>query len=380
MMLPTPSDAQARVIAQIADWWQGKSREFYLAGYAGTGKTTIAQLAVEAIERRARRAIRVLYAAYTAKAADVLRRKTGQPASTLHRILYRAVEEPETGKVRFVLNPDSPLADADLLVIDECSMVTQKIAEDARSFGKRILVLGDPGQLPPIEGTSSFTDRTPDAFLQEIHRQAADSPILHLATLAREGRPIPFGSYGEGVRKIRRDRRAIDAVRNPDAQVLCGLHRVRWKVTAFLRAEEGFDSLWPEPGEPLIGCRNEYDKGFWNGTLCWVEGLGATGQGWREARIRTEEGDLHEMRIRVEPFLDLQAQAPVERHLDFQRKREHSLVDFAYALSVHKAQGSQWENVVVLDDSRAFYADAHRWLYTALTRAERGLILVSDRP
>lgn len=378
MMLPTPSDAQARVIRQISDWWQSKQPEFYLAGYAGTGKTTIAQLAVEAIEARARRAIKVLYAAYTGKAADVLRRKTGQPATTLHRLLYRAVEDTETGKVRFVLNPDSPLADADLLIIDECSMATQRIANDARSFGKRILVLGDPGQLPPIEGTSPFTSRTPDAFLQEIHRQAADSPILHLSTLAREGRPIPFGVFSEGVRKIPRNRAAIDAILNPEAQVLCGLHRVRWKVTAFMRAAEGFNGLWPEPGEPLIGCRNEHDRGFWNGTLCRVEGLGAIGQGWREARIRTDEGDLHEMRIRAEPFLDLQAQAPVERHQDFLRRREHSLVDFAYALSVHKAQGSQWENIVVLDDSRAFRADAHRWLYTAITRAERGLVIVSD--
>ena len=379
MMLPTPSSAQARVIMQIADWWQSGQPEFYLAGYAGTGKTTIAQLAVEAIESRARRAIQVLYAAYTGKAANVLRRKTGQPAMTLHRILYRAVEDVETGKVRFVLNPDSPLADADLLIIDECSMVTQRIADDARSFGKRILVLGDPGQLPPIEGQSPFTRRQPDAFLQDIHRQAADSPILYLATLAREGRPIPFGNYGSGVRKIRRDRGAIEAVQDPNAQVLCGLNRVRWKVTSFLRAQEGLDGLWPEAGEPLIGCRNEHDKGFWNGTLCRAEGLGAIGQGWREARIRTEEGDLHEMRIRAEPFLDLQAQAHVERHLDFQRRREHSLIDFAYVLSVHKAQGSQWENVVVLDDSRAFCADARRWLYTAITRAEKGLVLVSEQ-
>jgi exodeoxyribonuclease-5 len=380
MMLPTPSDAQARAIAQIADWWQGRQPEFYLAGYAGTGKTTIAQLAVEAIEARARRALRVLYAAYTGKAADVLRRKTGQPATTLHRLLYRPVEEPETGKVRFVLNPDSPLADADLLVIDECSMATRRIADDVRSFGKRTLVLGDPGQLPPIDGASPFTDRTPDAFLHEIHRQAADSPILRLATMAREGRPIPFAAYGPGVRKIRRDRGALDAVRTPDAQVLCGIHRVRWKVTAFLRAQAGFDSLWPEPGEPLIGCRNEHDRGFWNGTLCRAEGLGAVGRGWREARIRTDAGDLHEMRIRVEPFLDLQAQAPIERSPDFQRRREHSLVDFAYVLSVHKAQGSQWQNVVVLDDSHAFRADAGRWLYTAITRAEQGLVIVSDHP
>lgn len=380
MILPTPTEEQRRVIHQIADWWQSHQSEFYLAGYAGTGKTTIAQLAVEAIEARARRAIRVLYAAYTGKAADLLRRKTGQDAMTLHRILYHPVEDAQTGKIKFILNPNSPLADIDLLVIDECSMITRRIAEDIRSFRKRILVLGDPGQLPPIEGTSPFTERTPDAFLHEVHRQATDSPILYLATLAREGRPIPFGTFGDSVRKIPRNRTAIDAILNPEAQVLCGLHRVRWKTTAFLRAEEGYDGLWPEPSEPLIGCRNEHDKGFWNGTLCRVEGLGAIGKGWREARIRTEEGDLHEMRIRVEPFLDQQAQSPVERSLDFQRRREHSLVDFAYVLSVHKAQGSQWENVVVLDDSRAFRTDAKRWLYTAITRAEKSLVLISEHP
>ena len=107
-------------------------------------------------------------------------------------------------KPRFALNPQSDAADAKLIVLDEVSMVGEEMARDLMSFGKPILVLGDPGQLPPIKGEGAFTRDAPDVMLTEIHRQAAESAIIRLATMARQGEPIGFGEYDRSVAKMRK--------------------------------------------------------------------------------------------------------------------------------------------------------------------------------
>ena len=86
----------------------------------------------------------------------------------------------------FTLNQFSPVKDAGLVVIDECSMVDDRMGQDLLSFGTKVLVLGDPAQLPPVRGSGFFTDtETPDVMLTEIHRQAKDNPIIAMATKVR---------------------------------------------------------------------------------------------------------------------------------------------------------------------------------------------------
>src|SRR5690606_24430402 len=97
----------------------------------------------------------------------------------------------------FSLNRDSAIDKAALVVIDECSMVDEEVGRDLLSFGKPVLVLGDPAQLPPIAGGGFFTEVEPDIMLTEVHRQAADDPIIHLSMLAREGRGLDYGIYGD---------------------------------------------------------------------------------------------------------------------------------------------------------------------------------------
>ena len=237
-MTVTLSETQGRAIAAIRDWYETRRHDqqiFRLFGYAGSGKTTITAMAIEALGLEAMTPGGlggVLFAAFTGKAALVMTRK-GTPAQTIHSLIYRVSEAtpeeiarvteelaalerdlPRMGvaergfaeaqivqlKLRldhihepqFVLNPQSDLRDADLLVLDEVSMVGRKMADDLLAFGKPILVLGDPGQLPPVKDTGFFTEAEPDVMLTEIHRQAADSPILRLATLARRGSGHPL--------------------------------------------------------------------------------------------------------------------------------------------------------------------------------------------
>ncbi len=176
----------------------GAPQVFRLFGYAGTGKTTLARHIAEDVEGE------VLFGAYTGKAALVLRSKgcgerAHHPSHDLPRRKDMDSEEPS-----FVLNEDSPASKASLIVIDECSMVDEELGRDLLSFGKPVLVLGDPAQLPPVKGGGYFTEAEPDVMLTEVHRQAADNPIVRLSMMVREGGRLELGDHG-AMRVIARD-------------------------------------------------------------------------------------------------------------------------------------------------------------------------------
>src|SRR5690606_22505550 len=175
-------------------------------------------------------------------AAQVLRSKGIGDARTLHSLIYRPrgteeVEDEQTGRTSisptFALNRQSPVAKASLIVVDECSMVDEALGRDLESFGKPILVLGDPGQLPPVSGGGYFTEHPPDYLLTEIHRQARDNPILRLASAVREGRELAPGDHG-AARIIRRAEVDSDLVLAAD-QVLVGINRTRRRYNMRLR-------------------------------------------------------------------------------------------------------------------------------------------------
>ena len=155
------SAQQDAALKAVSSWLkQGQGPLFRLFGYAGTGKTTLARYFAEQVDGD------VQFAAFTGKAAQVLRSKGAVNAKTIHSLIYRprgeeAVEDEETGKTSmapmFSLNRQSPVAKASLIIVDECSMVDEELGRDLMSFGTPILVLGDPGQLPPISGGGFFT-------------------------------------------------------------------------------------------------------------------------------------------------------------------------------------------------------------------------------
>ena len=151
---------QDEALKAVLDWLKaGRTPVFRLFGYAGTGKTTLAKHFAEHIDGD------VLFAAFTGKAAQVLRSRGASNTKTIHSLIYRprgeeSVEDEETGKTSiapmFSINRQSPVAKAALIVIDECSMVDEALGRDLMSFGTPILVLGDPGQLPPVSGRGFF--------------------------------------------------------------------------------------------------------------------------------------------------------------------------------------------------------------------------------
>lgn len=353
--------------AQAVDLWLKEPNApqfFYLAGYAGTGKTTIARVLAQS-------AGEVVFAASTGKAALVLQSKGCHGASTIHSLIYK-VENPKSPIPRFVLNKDSPVTDADLVIIDEVSMVGEELGRDLLSFGKRVLVLGDPAQLPPIHGEGFFTSGEPDFMLTEVHRQAADNPIIRLSMIVREGGHLERGSYGES-RIISRDQLTTDAVVDAD-QVLVGKNMTRRRYNGRLRELLGFSEPNFMIGDRVICLKNNREKGLLNGGI------------WSVDKIRRQDRDETIMEVMPLDNGMVQAHALVETHHAWLRGEENNLhwreakkyqpFDFAYAVTVHKAQGSQWNDVLLFDESAVFQENNRKHLYTAITRAAEKITVV----
>ena len=378
----TPTDEQAKAIKAIVDWYGEKGRnEFYLAGYAGVGKSTIAALAIEDIKER-HNAKNVRTAAYTGKAASVLRKKGNEAAQTIHSLIYIPTVDKKTKELKFVLSKDSAAADADLIVLDECSMIDDRLADDLRSFGKKILVMGDPGQLPPVNGQGAFTRNAPDVFLHEIHRQAANSPIIELATLARKGERLPVGYSKNGVEVRLLTKETQELIYREETQPICGLNRVRWAYNKRLRARLGHDGQRPLPGEKLICCKNNHKEGIFNGgigRLTSVSDSQVRGRSVYSLSVAMEDLPSNVEDLLTDPvhFNNHFTEGKSEKVPGF--KPALNEFDFGYIITCHKAQGSQWDHVTVVDDSIAFRENKDKWRYTALTRAETGLtILLRD--
>jgi exodeoxyribonuclease-5 len=377
---------QQRAALDATEQWlaRGGGTPFYLAGYAGTGKTTLAR-------EIGRLAGNTLFAAFTGKAADVMRRKGCAGASTIDGLIYTPELEVSCAAVppcaviqtcpavrggqrcphvreRFIgrtLNKQSEAAAADLVVIDEVSMVGEQMGRDLLSFDTSVLVLGDPAQLPPIMGAGFFTSRAPDFQLTEVHRQALGSPVIQLATLVREGRALPRRKYGDSAVVSRREVSLADMLAHD--QVIVGTHRTRCSVNQMIRRKLGYGGATPEIGERVLCLKNNKQKGLHNGTLWTVVDTAPPCRGF----VALEVEDDNRCRIDVE--------APVDGfclHNGSGTDLPGQPFAFGYAITCHKSQGSQWPSVLVIDESRVFRHDRHRWLYTAITRAAERVTVV----
>src|ERR1700722_16585356 len=246
------SPQQDAALTAVAAWLKARPGQgntpqvFRLFGYAGTGKTTLVKHIAEGFDGK------VLFAAFTGKAAMVMRHKGCQGASTIHSLIYRPIES-ETEMPTFELWDDAPAAQAKLIVIDECSMVDAELGRDLMSFGAPLLVLGDPAQLPPIQGGGFFTEAEPDAMLTEGHRQAADDPIIHMSMAVREGEWLEPGRYGDS-EVVRKADLFPDRVLAAD-QVLVGRNATRRAYNARLRERRGFTDALPQADDKLVCLR-----------------------------------------------------------------------------------------------------------------------------
>lgn len=419
------SPEQQRALDAVGRWLAaGGEQPFLLAGCAGTGKTTLARHIGDSAGGTVR------YCAFTGKAAHVLQRKGCSGAQTIHSLIYlrrdgvdsavaalekeislardsldearvnapaavpRLEEEiaqrerdladvrarlgNDGRKVRFALNPMSEARFAKLLIVDEGSMLDQRMAEDLLSFGVPILVLYDPAQLPPVKGAGYLTRRRPDVFLEEVHRQARESSILRIATAVRHGARLEPGRHGDDLEIIARGAlskdEVFDRVRRAD-QLLVGTNAMRRANNSSFRRRVGRgDTPYPVSGDKVICLRNDREVGLLNGSLWRVHDAHVHEQERRIAMTISSEDDL-ELR-----GIDVLAHTchfdGTEEKIAWYERTEAQEFTYGYAITVHKSQGSQWDDVVLLDESRVFGADATKWLYTGITRAAKRLTIL----
>jgi exodeoxyribonuclease-5 len=363
---PTQDDA----LKSVSDWMKAKPgtgntpQVFRLFGFAGTGKTTLANTIAEGIDGE------VKFAAFTGKAASVMRGKGCRGASTIHSLIYRARESGEE-LPSFDLWDEAPASKAEMIIIDECSMVDAELGRDLLSFGVPLLVLGDPAQLPPIQGGGFFTEAEPDVMLTEVHRQARDNPIVRLSMDIRAGEYLEPGRYGESEVVLKAD---LDPERVLKAdQVLVGRNATRRSYNQRMRMRRGFTDPMPEAGDKLVCLRNNRKKGLFNGGLWSVKERGGRKTGIMTMRLLPDdETATRGVKVSVRP----ECFTGGIDQIDWQRRKPYDEFDYGYVLTVHKAQGSQWDDVVLFDESFAFQESRERWLYTAVTRAAKRLTIV----
>jgi exodeoxyribonuclease-5 len=359
------SPQQDAALSAVGRWLKaGEPQVFRLFGYAGTGKTTLARHIADNADGS------VAFAAFTGKAAHVMRGKGCRDATTIHSLIYRARGEDENGPT-FTLNDDSAAGKAALIVIDECSMVDAEIGRDLLSFGKPVLVLGDPAQLPPIAGGGFFTAAEPDVMLTEVHRQAFDDPIIRMSMTVREGGTLDIGAYGQS-RVIERGDLDQEDVLAAD-QVLVGRNVTRRSYNIRIRQLLGREAPVPVADDTLVCLRNDRKRGLLNGSLWRVAEERKVRRGLLRYALSPEEGAaLKNTLVSINPaFFDGTADA-----LSLAERRRSDEFNFGYVLTVHKAQGSQWDDVMLFDESFAFRENRARWLYTGITRAAERITVV----
>jgi exodeoxyribonuclease V len=329
-------------------------RYHVIHGLAGTGKTTtLGELAL--------RLPSASVVTPTGKAAAVLREKFGIGVRTIHSAIYDftgMVEDERTGDLRptFVDKEDAGLAGKTVL-LDECSMVGSKLAGDLLETGATVLAVGDPGQLPPVNDWQFFS--SPNRTLTEIHRQALDSPIIRQAHAVRRG---------EGYRADGEDFRVVRAYDEVDLAafdvVLCWRNVTRRNLNFRIRKQRGRTGRTLFADEPVMCLRNDHRRQIFNGE---IYALTADREPGKPLRL---EGGHVIPEAAVEDF---------DSEADFlAAKADDEVAPFApaYAVTAHKAQGSEWPSVLVVDEMPDAFDDKARWLYTAITRARRSATVV----
>ena len=366
-----------------------------ISGYAGSGKSTLVRFIIEALDVDEDD---VCYCAFTGKAAEVLRKKGNKNACTLHKLLYESIPKPDGG---FFRKP-KPQLDYSIIVVDEVSMASKALIDLLFTHNVYVICLGDPGQLPPIDKNEDnhLLDH-PHVFLDEIMRQAQESEIIQLTMKIRNGESINYYN-GKEVKIIPYSQLNTGVLQWGD-QILTATNAKRQAINNQMR------QLLNHPNHPVDGDKMICLRNYWedfsvngdpliNGTIGILKNSFQT---WRQippivkSSIKKfdvltgdlmipDTNDMYDL-VDMDQKMILTGNKCCDWKLSYRlgklRPKYGDIVpkEFAYAYAVtgHKAQGSEWSNVVVLEENFPFDKNEHiKWLYTCCTRASEKLVLV----
>jgi exodeoxyribonuclease-5 len=380
-----------QIIQQLLKWYQQHYKQLAfitIGGYAGTGKTTLIALLRKIIHVKNNK-LKIAFVSFTGKAAHVLKQYLSSAtavypkdfAGTIHSLIY----SPIISKQGMIIGwQKKEKLEFDLIIIDEASMIDLNLWQDLQSFKIPIMAFGDHGQLPPINDSFSLMSK-PDLKLETIHRQAQKNPIIKLSVMARETGHIPIKRYSSKVIKLDKTgwetQEAVDELIhsfNQETLLLCGYNWTRVELNKAVRQALGFEDSEPTAGDRVICLRNNHEKQIYNGMLGTIISLKHEGDDWYQAIINFDGIENNYS------GLIATSQFNSKEPLNFTQKRlktlKGDLFDFGYALTVHKAQGSQAKRVILFEQRFKQMSDDQwrRWLYTGVTRAEEELYIIGE--
>jgi exodeoxyribonuclease-5 len=401
------SPEQERVHDDLMSWLQhyedeGHRNYITVGGYAGTGKTHLAT-ALRISLRDLNRIMCVGFCAFTGKASSVLKERLESMGGlyeddyvgTIHGMIYRPIiVKDENGRQKIAGWKKRSELPYDVIILDEASMVSSDLWKDLTSYDIPIIAVGDHGQLPPIGDRFSIVNR-PDLILNEIHRQALDSPIIRLSIEVRTRGEIPFGAFGKDVYKMHHSSSDFNDLfesldfSQPTIVTLCGMNWTRVQLNRQIRKKLGYYGEIPCEGERIICLKNNHYTKLMNGQLGTLGSISlSVSPNIYEAVIKMDNMPepyqtlIHSCCFGQKEhsgYFDEVAPKKVEHILHDTGYPAIDLFDFGYAISVHRSQGSEWDDVLLFEE-RSQYWDAEfykRWLYTAITRARDRLLVIA---
>ena len=363
-----------------------KNHEPYtvIAGYAGTGKSTLVQFIIEALDIPEEN---VVYATLTGKASLVLREKGCENAMTLHKLLYIPKKIKDTDDVEFIPR-DYLENNPKLIVVDEASMVSKEIFDLLLSHRVHIIFLGDNFQLPAIGENANILDN-PHVVLTEITRQALDSPIIRLSMDIREGKPLTYGGAKEA-RIIPKSKISDKLLLGADI-TLCGRNTTRRQLNTEIRKLKWEDQFQEGPinGDKLICLKNcwqitdqEDETPLINGSIGTISRIHTQETKLLKpkltARFTDELGNIFDKtKFNIDYKLLTTGEPTVNNSnfRDFYKVQRPIEFDYGYCITCHKSQGSQWDKVLVFAEQMRTKEEYYMWLYTAVTRSVKKCVL-----
>lgn len=373
-----------------------KAKHTVISGYAGAGKSTLIKYIIEALTLEGIDPDKdVVFTAFTGKACNVMQKKGNKNVCTLHKLLYKSIPLP-TGGFHRIPMPIGSLP-YKIVIVDEVSMAPLELMTLLFKHPVYVICCGDPFQLPPVDKDSdNKLLNSPHIFLDQIMRQAAESEIIQLTMKIRAGEPI-HNMSGEEIKIISKNELSTGHLFWAD-QILVATNNTRHSINNQMRELLGRGDA-PEDGDKVICLRNYWDdlsmqgEPLVNGTIgilknsysCFIE-LPPKFRNLRIPVISTDfitDGDEfyealdidRQLILTGKEFLDYKQKFSINRFgSSWMVPKEFA---YGYAITCHKAQGSEWDKVLVLEEAFPFDKEEHaRWLYTACTRASEKLVLV----
>lgn len=391
------NDKQKQGLDIAVDRYKRKERYTVISGYAGTGKSTLVKFIVAALPN-INPDEDVIYTSFTGKATQVLQRKGNKNVSTLHKLLFESIPKPDG---TFFRKPVEFIP-YKIVIVDECSMVPKELLQRLIKYNVHIICLGDPGQLPPInKNEDNHLLDHPHIFLDEIMRQEAESEIINLTMDIRAGKPLTR-YQGKEVQVLNKDELTTGMLLWAD-QIICAKNETRIALNNQMRDLLG-RSGGPQDGDKVICLKNNWDiysvndNPLVNGTIGYLKDSFSTYINL--PRQITSDGQPKKLDILTANFisdteedygilnmdkqlittgvpgLDWKTSYKMGRNWRFQDKIPDQFT-YGYAITGWKAQGSEWDNVLVIEEGFPFEKEEHKqFLYTAATRAAKKLVII----